>query len=125
MGAIAIFKIPKFSETLEVYYCASIILLREYDQPSLIQANAATIQHHLAAGIALALGILLSDPITRVLAGNLSPGFSRRNRIARPQASCAGPGAYSSRSASQIVMSSDERFYLTPSHQDALRHKKP
>ena len=41
--------------------------MREYDQRSLVRANAATIQLHLLAGVLLAAGLLFSDHITRVL----------------------------------------------------------
>lgn len=45
----------------------SWILLREYDQRSLVRANAATIQLHLIFGLLMALGIVLSDQISRFL----------------------------------------------------------
>ncbi len=40
-------------------YAASIVV-REYDQRSLIRANAATIQLHMATGVLLTLGLLIS-----------------------------------------------------------------
>jgi 1,4-dihydroxy-2-naphthoate octaprenyltransferase len=39
---------------------ASRILLREYDQRSLVRANALTIQLQLVSGLLMALGIFLS-----------------------------------------------------------------
>lgn len=43
------------------------ILLREYDQRSLVRANSATIQLHLVSGLLLAAGLLFSEQIARVL----------------------------------------------------------
>jgi hypothetical protein len=44
-------------------------LIREYDQRTLIKANAATIQLHMIAGLLLALGLVLSLPLARLLGG--------------------------------------------------------
>jgi 1,4-dihydroxy-2-naphthoate octaprenyltransferase len=52
---------------LPLAWQAGRIAMREYDQRSLVRANAATIQLHLLAGVLLAAGLLFSDHITRVL----------------------------------------------------------
>ncbi|MEX1071264.1 MAG: UbiA family prenyltransferase [Anaerolineales bacterium] len=46
---------------------ASAVILREYGQRSLVRANVATIKLHAIAGLLMAVGILFSEPISRLL----------------------------------------------------------
>jgi 1,4-dihydroxy-2-naphthoate octaprenyltransferase len=46
---------------------ASGVILREYGQRSLVRANVATIKLHAIAGLLMAVGILFSEPISRLL----------------------------------------------------------
>jgi 1,4-dihydroxy-2-naphthoate octaprenyltransferase len=46
---------------------AGWILVKKYDERSLVKANAATIQLQLAAGLLMAAGLLFSDHISRLL----------------------------------------------------------
>lgn len=46
---------------------ASGVIVREYGQRSLVRANVATIKLHAIAGLLMAIGILFSEPISRLL----------------------------------------------------------
>lgn len=46
---------------------AARIAVREYDQRTLVRANAATIQLHLVTGLLMTVGLLFSDQIARFL----------------------------------------------------------
>jgi 1,4-dihydroxy-2-naphthoate octaprenyltransferase len=46
---------------------ASRVIVREYGQRSLVRANVATIKLHAIAGLLMAVGILFSEPISRLL----------------------------------------------------------
>lgn len=52
---------------LPLAWQAGRVALKEYDQRSLVRANAATIQLHLLAGVLLAAGLLFSDRITQFI----------------------------------------------------------
>ena len=52
---------------LPVAVYTSRVLLREYDQRSLVRANSATIQLHLLAGLLMTIGTLFSVQISRLL----------------------------------------------------------
>jgi hypothetical protein len=52
---------------LPLAWQAGQIALNEYDQRSLVRANAVTIQLHLLAGVLMAAGLLFSDQITRII----------------------------------------------------------
>ena len=52
---------------LPLAWQAGRIALNEYDQRSLVRANAATIQLHLLAGVLMAAGLLFSDQITQII----------------------------------------------------------
>ena len=54
---------------LPVAVYTSRVLLREYDQRSLVRANSATIQLHLLAGLLMTIGTLFSVQISRLLGG--------------------------------------------------------